>query len=297
MALRADFGDVRRTRIERSQSDLDVLDLIPPEDVVVTLSHAGYVKRQPLTVYRSQKRGGKGRMATAVKDEDFVERLWVANTHDTLLAFTSLGRVFKLKVHQVPEASPGSKGRPIVNMLQIEPGEKVQGVVPVKEFLEDRYVFFATRSGVVKKTPLADFANVRVSGIRAVELDEGDGLVDVAMTDGSRDVMLFGSHGRVVRFDENEVRAMGRTARGVIGMRLPEGAKLVSLIVVDPKWHQESKKDEGEDETADESECRFGCGRSGSGRSPTDPDRDRPWFWQAHRADRLPTQGSWHPGA
>ena len=249
--LRADFGDERRTRIERSQSDLDVLDLIPAEDVVVTLSHAGYVKRQPLTVYRSQRRGGKGRMATAVKDADFVERLWVANTHDTLLAFTSLGRVFKLKVHQVPEASPGSKGRPIVNMLQIETGEKIQGVVPVKEFREDRYVFFATRAGVVKKTALVDFINVRASGIRAVELDEGDGLVDVALTDGSRDVMLFGSHGRVVRFDENEVRPMGRTARGVIGMRLPEGAKLVSLIVVDPKWHIE-RKDEGDEDAAED---------------------------------------------
>jgi DNA gyrase subunit A len=257
-ALRENFNDARRTRIERSQSDLDILDLIPAEDVVVTLSHAGYVKRQPLTVYRSQKRGGKGRMATAVKDEDFVERLWIANTHDTLLAFTSLGRVFKLKVHQVPEASPGSKGRPIVNMLQIETGEKVQGVVPVKEFDAEHFVFFATRAGVVKKTALIDFVNVRTSGIRAVELDEGDGLVDVALTDGNQDIMLFGSHGRVVRFAEGEVRAMGRTARGVIGMRLPEGAKLVSLLAVDPKWHQEPRGDESENEVPEVAEAAEG---------------------------------------
>ena len=236
IAIRDEYGDERRTRIEHSQSDLDILDLIPPEDVVVTLSHAGYIKRQPLTVYRSQRRGGRGKSATALKDEDFIERLWIANTHDTLLAFTSLGRVFKLPVYQVPEASAGSRGRPIVNMLPLEAGEKIQAVLPVAAFVDDRYVFFSTRQGVVKKTPLSDFVNVRANGIRAVELDEGDGLVNVALTDGSRAIMLFGSHGKAVRFAEDEVRPMGRTARGVRGMRLPEDepdARVVAMLMVD----------------------------------------------------------------
>lgn len=235
VAIRDEYGDERRTRIEHSQSDVDILDLIPPEDVVVTLSHAGYVKRQPLTGYRAQRRGGKGKSATALKEEDFVERLWIANTHDTLLAFTSLGRVYKLPVHQVPEASSGSRGRPIVNMLPFEAGEKLQAILPVHEFVDDRYVFFATRAGVVKKTPLSDFANVRANGIWAIELDEGDGLVSVALTDGSRDIMLFGSHGKAVRFAEDEVRPLSRTARGVIGIRFPEDAetRVVAMIVVD----------------------------------------------------------------
>ncbi len=233
---REEFGDERRTKIEHSQSDLDILDLIPPEDVVVTLSHAGYIKRQPLTVYRAQRRGGRGRSATALKDEDFIERLWIANTHDTLLAFTGLGRVFKLKVYQVPEASSGSRGRPIVNMLPLDPGEKIQAVLPVHEFVDDKFVFFATHQGVVKKTPLSDFVNVRANGIRAVELDEGDGLVNVALTDGTRDIMLFGSHGKAVRFAEDEVRPMGRTARGVIGMRFADGVpdgRVVAMLMVD----------------------------------------------------------------
>jgi DNA gyrase subunit A len=236
IAIRDEFGDERRTRIEHSQSDLDILDLIPPEDVVVTLSHAGYIKRQPLAVYRAQRRGGKGRSATALKDEDFIERLWIANTHDTLLAFTGLGRVFKLRVYQVPEASPTSRGRPIVNMLPLETGEKIQAVVPVHAFDDEHYVFFATRAGVVKKTPLSDFQNVRANGIRAIELDEGDGLVNVALTDGTCDIMLFGSHGKAVRFDESGVRSMGRVTRGVIGMRFPEDAadaRVVAMLVVD----------------------------------------------------------------
>jgi DNA gyrase subunit A len=236
IAIRDEFGDARRTRIEHSQSDLDILDLIPPEDVVVTLSHAGYIKRQPLDVYRAQRRGGKGRSAAALKEEDFIERLWIANTHDTLLAFTGLGRVFKLSVYQVPEASPTSRGRPIVNMLPLEPGEKIQAVVPVHAFHDEHYVFFATRAGVVKKTPLSDYQNVRANGIRAIELDEGDGLVDVALTNGSRDIMLFGSHGKAVRFNESAVRPMGRVARGVIGMRFPEDARdarVVAMLVVE----------------------------------------------------------------
>ena len=236
IAIREEYGDDRRTRIEHSQSDLDILDLIPPEDVVVTLSHTGYIKRQQIKDYRSQRRGGRGRSATALKDEDFIERLWIANTHDTLLGFTSLGRVFKLAVYQVPEASAGSRGRPIVNMLPLDAGEKIQAVLAVKEFVDDRFVFFATRQGVVKKTPLSDFANVRTNGIRAVELDEGDGLVNVALTDGERAIMLFGSHGKAVRFSEDSVRPMGRTARGVIGMRFSEDngdARVVGMLVVD----------------------------------------------------------------
>jgi DNA gyrase subunit A len=236
--LKEEFGDARRTEIRPSEEDLDVLDLIASEDVVVTLSHAGYAKRQPTTAYRAQKRGGKGRSATAVKEEDFIERLWVVNTHDTLLTFTSAGRVFWLKVYQLPDAGPNSRGRPIVNWIPLQEGEKVQAVLPVREFSDDRYVFFATRDGTVKKTPLSDYSRPRASGIWAINLDEGDGLVDVQLTDGARDIMLFASNGKAVRFDETEVRSMGRTATGVRGMRLREdgegaAAKVASLIVVD----------------------------------------------------------------
>ncbi len=231
--IKEEFGDARRTEIRASQEDLDILDLIAPEDVVVTLSHTGYAKRQPVSLYRAQKRGGRGRSATTVKDEDFVDRLWIANTHDTLLTFTSAGRVFWLKVYQLPDASPGSRGRPIVNWLPLEAGEHVQAVLPVREFADDRYVFFATRAGTVKKTPLSDYSRPRSSGIRAIDLDEGDGLVDVQLTDGTRDVMLFASNGKAVRFAEDAVRSMGRTAHGVRGIRLAADAQVQSLIVVE----------------------------------------------------------------
>ena len=231
--LKEEFGDARRTEIRPSEEDLDVLDLIVSEDVVVTLSHAGYAKRQPTSAYRAQKRGGKGRSATAVKEEDFIERLWVVNTHDTLLTFTSAGRVFWLKVYQLPDAGPNSRGRPIINWIPLQEGEKVQAVLPVREFSDDRYVFFATRDGTVKKTPLSDYSRPRASGIWAINLDEGDGLVDVQLTDGASDIMLFASNGKAVRFDETEVRSMGRTATGVRGMRLAEGEKVKSLIVVE----------------------------------------------------------------
>ncbi len=231
--IKEEFGDARRTEIRASQEDLDILDLIVPEDVVVTLSHTGYAKRQPVSAYRAQKRGGRGRSATTVKDEDFVDRLWIANTHDTLLTFTSAGRVFWLKVYQLPDASPGSRGRPIVNWLPLEAGEQVQAVLPVREFADDRYVFFATRAGTVKKTPLSDYSRPRTTGIRAIDLDEGDGLVDVQLTDGTRDVMLFASNGKAVRFAEDAVRSMGRTAHGVRGIRLAADAQVQSLIVVD----------------------------------------------------------------
>ncbi|WP_425480583.1 DNA gyrase subunit A [Arenimonas daejeonensis] len=236
--VREEYADARRTEIRPGEEDLDILDLIESEDVVVTLSHAGYAKRQPLTTYRAQKRGGKGRSATAVKEEDFIDRLWVVNTHDTLLTFTSTGRVFWLKVYQLPDAGPNSRGRPIINWIPLQEGEKVQAVLPVREFDEGHFAFFATRDGTVKKTPLSDYSRPRSTGIWAINLDEGDGLVDVQLTNGERNVMLFASNGKAVRFDESEVRPMGRTATGVRGMRLKEdeegqGAKVVSMIVVD----------------------------------------------------------------
>ncbi|HEY4581558.1 MAG TPA: DNA gyrase C-terminal beta-propeller domain-containing protein, partial [Lysobacter sp.] len=237
--LKAEFGDGRRSEIRESEEDLDILDLIAPEDVVVTLSHAGYAKRQPVAAYRAQKRGGRGRNAARTKDEDFIDQLWLVNTHDTLLTFTSTGRVFWLSVHQLPEAGPTSRGRPIINWIPLEAGEQVQAVVPVREYTEGRYVFFATRNGTVKKTPLTEFAFRLQRGKIAISLDEGDALVNAELTDGERDIMLFASNGKAVRFAESEVRPMGRNATGVRGMRLAEGegeedgAKVVSLIVVD----------------------------------------------------------------
>ncbi|HMH68520.1 MAG TPA: DNA gyrase subunit A [Pinirhizobacter sp.] len=230
-SIREEYGDERRTQIQHSQEDLNVLDLIAPEDVVVTLSHSGYVKRQSASLYRAQRRGGRGRSASALKDEDFVEQLWVVNTHDTLLTFTSTGRVYWLKVYQMPEAGPGARGKPIVNLLPLGEGEKVQAVLPVREYTEDRFVFFATRQGTVKKTPLTEFAFQLQKGKIAVNLDDGDALVNVALTDGNSDVLLFASNGKTVRFDEASVRSMGRTATGVRGMRLTDDSTVVSLIV------------------------------------------------------------------
>ena len=230
-ALKAEYGDERRSEIRASEEDLDILDLIEPEDVVVTLSHAGYAKRQPVSAYRAQKRGGRGRAAAATKDEDFIDRLWLVNTHDTLLTFTSSGKVFWLPVHQLPEAGSNARGRPIINWIPLEEGEKVQAVLPVREYAEGFYVFFATRNGTVKKTPLTEFAFRLARGKIAINLDEGDALVDVALTNGGRDIMLFASNGKAVRFDESEVRSMGRTATGVRGIRLAEGERVVSLVV------------------------------------------------------------------
>jgi DNA gyrase subunit A len=230
-AIKDEFGDERRTEIQHSQEDLNVLDLIAPEDVVVTLSHTGYVKRQPASTYRAQRRGGKGRSASALKDEDFVEQLWVVNTHDTLLTFTSTGRVYWLKVYQMPESGPNARGKPMVNLLPLGEGEKVQAVLPVREYTEDRFVFFATKQGTVKKTPLTEFAFQLQKGKIAINLDEGDALIGVELTDGNSDVLLFASNGKTVRFDESEVRSMGRTATGVRGMKLADGASVVSLIV------------------------------------------------------------------
>ncbi len=230
--LKAEFGDPRRTVIQRTQEDLSIEDLITPEDLVVTLSHAGYAKAQPVATYRAQRRGGRGRSATAIREEDFIERILVAHSHDTILCFTSAGRVFWLKTFNFPSAGPNSRGRPIVNLLPaLAADEKVNAMLPVKEYSDDRYVFFATRQGVVKKTPLSDFSRPRSVGIWAIELDDGDRLVDVALTDGSRDVLLFASNGKAVRFAEDEVRAMGRTARGVRGITLAEEARVVTMLV------------------------------------------------------------------
>jgi len=231
--VKDDFGDARRSEIRASEEDLDILDLIAPEDVVVTLSHAGYAKRQPATTYRAQKRGGKGRNAATTKDEDFIDQLWLVNTHDTLLTFTSNGRVFWLPVHQLPDAGPNARGRPIINWIPLNEGEKVQAVLPVREYDDGHYVFFATRDGTVKKTPLTEFAYRLARGKIAINLDEGDALVGAALTDGGADIMLFASNGKAVRFDEGAVRSMGRTATGVRGMKLAEGEQVVSLIALE----------------------------------------------------------------
>jgi DNA gyrase subunit A len=231
--IKDEYGDARRSEIRASEEDLDILDLIAPEDVVVTLSHAGYVKRQPVTAYRAQKRGGRGRNAAATKDEDFIDQLWLVNTHDTLLTFTSSGRVFWLPVHQLPDAGPNARGRPIINWLALEPGEKIQAVVPVHQYDEQHFVFFATRDGTVKKTPLTEFAYRLARGKIAINLDEGDALIGASLTDGTRDILLFASNGRVARFSEAHVRPMGRTATGVRGMRLQDGETVVSLIVAE----------------------------------------------------------------
>ncbi|QOW23632.1 DNA gyrase subunit A [Lysobacter sp. H23M47] len=231
--VKVEFGDERRSEIRESEEDLDILDLIAPEDVVVTLSHSGYAKRQPVSSYRAQKRGGRGRNAATTKDEDFIDSLWLVNTHDTLLTFTSAGRVFWLPVYQLPDAGPNARGRPIINWIPLEAGEQVQAVVPVRDYDGDRHVFFATRNGVVKKTPLSEYAYRLQRGKIAINLDEGDALIGVELSDGHSDIMLFSSEGKAVRFSGETVRSMGRTARGVRGMRLGAGGKVVSLIVVD----------------------------------------------------------------
>ena len=229
--LKEQYDEPRRSEIRQSEEDLDILDLIAPEDMVVTLSHGGYVKRQPVSAYRSQRRGGRGRSATAMKDEDSIDQLWIANTHDTLLAYTSAGRVFWLPVFQLPEAGPNARGRPIINFIALEQGERIQAVQAVREYAEDRYVFFATANGTVKKTPLTEYAYRLQRGKIAINLDEGDALVDAQLTDGMNDILLFASNGKTVRFAESAVRSMGRTATGVRGIRLDEGEHVVSLIV------------------------------------------------------------------
>ncbi|MDX3894777.1 DNA gyrase subunit A [Pusillimonas sp.] len=235
LALKTDFStnakDVRRSQIEHNATELDTEDLITPMDMVVTLSQSGYIKSQPLSEYRAQKRGGRGRQATTMKENDWIDQLFIANTHDYLLCFSDRGRVYWLKVWEVPQGSRGARGRPIVNMFPLVDGEKITVVLAVKEFSEDHYVFMATSRGTVKKTPLSDFSNPRKAGIIAVALDEGDYLIGADLTDGKHDVMLFSDSGKAVRFDENDVRPMGRTARGVRGMSLEDGQQVISLLV------------------------------------------------------------------
>jgi DNA gyrase subunit A len=226
-----EYGDERRTEITDSAHDLTVEDLITEEDRVVTISHGGYAKTQPLTDYQAQRRGGMGKSATAVKDEDFVEHLLIANTHDTILCFTNVGKVYWLKVFHIPVAGRGSRGRPMVNLLPLDEGERVTSILPVHDYTEGHYIFMATSSGTVKKTELTNFARQRSVGLRALELDEGDVLVGTAITDGTKDVMLFSTSGKAVRFKESDVRAMGRTARGVRGIKLGENHQMISLII------------------------------------------------------------------
>ncbi|AKH64687.1 MULTISPECIES: DNA topoisomerase (ATP-hydrolyzing) subunit A [Photorhabdus] len=231
LAVKAQYNDSRRTEITENTADINIEDLINQEDVVVTLSHQGYVKYQPLSDYEAQRRGGKGKSAARIKEEDFIERLLVANTHDTILCFSSRGRLYWMKVYQLPEASRGARGRPIVNLLPLEQDERITAILPVREYEEGLYVFMATASGTVKKTALQDFSRPRSAGILAVNLNEGDELIGVDLTNGSNEVMLFSADGKVVRFEEGAVRSMGRTATGVRGIKLSGEDKVVSLII------------------------------------------------------------------
>ncbi len=226
------YGDKRKTEIVQTHEDLSMEDLITEEDVVVTLSHAGYAKSQPIDTYRSQRRGGRGKSATSVKDEDFIDKLFIASTHDTILCFSSRGKLYWLKVYELPQASRSARGKPIINLLPLEEGEKINAILPIREYAEDKFVFMATADGTVKKTSLAEFSRPRPSGIRAIELADGNRLIGVELTDGEHDIMLFSDAGKVVRFPETHVRAMGRTAKGVRGIRLQEDQSVISLIIV-----------------------------------------------------------------
>jgi DNA gyrase subunit A len=232
LEIREQFGDARRTEITMDHLNLRTEDLIEPQDVVVTLSHAGYAKSQPVSDYQAQRRGGRGKAATATKDEDFIEKLFVAHTHDTLLCFSSHGQVYWLRVFELPQAGRASRGKPMVNLLPLSEGEKITAVLPIKQYDDTHFVFMATRHGTVKKTPLSAFSRPRASGIIAVDLRDGDRLVGVSLTDGSREIMLFTSGGKSIRFSEEEVRPMGRDSTGVRGVKLGDGQSLIALIVV-----------------------------------------------------------------
>jgi DNA gyrase subunit A len=231
LEVKDEFGDERKTEIMTSRLDLSMEDLITEEDMVVTISHAGYAKTQPLTDYEAQKRGGKGRSASSLKDDDFIEHLLVTSTHDTILCFSNFGKVYWLRVFEIPQASRAAKGRPMVNLLPLDAEERITAILPIREYDADHFIFMATASGTVKKTSLDSFSRPRTSGLIALSLDEGDHLVGVALTDGEREVMLMSDAGKVVRFKEEHVRAMGRTARGVRGISLEDGQKVISLIV------------------------------------------------------------------
>lgn len=231
--IKEKYGDKRRTEILEDQLDLSMEDLITEEDVVVTFSHEGYAKCQTLDVYNTQRRGGRGKAATRMKDEDFIDKLFIANTHDTLLCFSSQGKVYWLKVYQMPMAGRGSRGKPIVNLLPLEQGERINAVMPVRDYDENQYVFMATSSGTVKKTALTNFSRPRVSGIKAIDLRDNDQLVDVVITDGTRHIMLLSNAGKAIRFSETDVREMGRTAAGVRGMRLAADQCVISMIMIE----------------------------------------------------------------
>jgi DNA gyrase subunit A len=230
-ALRKEFADARKSEIVRSAEDLATEDLITPQDMVVTLSHTGYIKSQPLADYRAQKRGGRGKQAAATREDDWIDQLFIANTHDTILSFSNRGRLYWLKVWEVPQGTRTSRGKPIVNMFPLAEGEKITVVLPIKAYDAEHFVFMATAQGTVKKTALTDFANPRKAGIIAVDLDPGDYLIGAAITDGKHDVMLFSDAGKAVRFDENDVRPMGRQARGVRGMQLDDGQQVIAMLV------------------------------------------------------------------
>lgn len=232
-AIKEQFGDPRRSEVVIDAQSLNTEDLITPADMVVTLSHAGYIKSQLLDDYRAQKRGGRGKQAIATREDDFVDNLFIANTHDFILCFSSLGRVYWIKVYNVPQGSRTSRGRPVNNLVPLEQNEKINAVLPVKSFDDTRYVFMATAGGTVKKTPLSEFSRPRTNGIIAIDLDESDYLIGVALTEGKHDVMLFSDAGKAMRFDENDVRPTGRNARGVRGMKLGAGQKVISLLVAD----------------------------------------------------------------
>jgi len=233
VAIKSQYGDKRRSEIITHTHDMSMEDFVTPEDVVVTLSHSGYMKAQKLDEYRAQKRGGRGKQAASTKEDDFVDNLFIANTHDYILCFSSRGRVYWLKVYDVPLGTRISRGKPIVNLLPLEGDEKINAILPVKAFTDDQFVFFATSDGTVKKTPLSEFANPRKGGIIAINLDEGDFLIGVAITDGKHDVMLFSDEGRAVRFEEGDVRPLGRATRGVRGMNLIKGGKVIALLVAE----------------------------------------------------------------
>lgn len=233
VAIRDQFGDARRSEIVENAQDLDREDLITPQNLVVTLSHEGYIKSQPLDDYRAQRRGGRGKQATSMKEDDFIDHLFVANTHDYILCFSNRGRCYWLKVYEVPQGSRGSRGKPIVNMFPLEEGEQINAILPVQEFTEDHYIFMCTVNGVVKKTSLTNFSNPRKAGIIAVDLDEGDYLVGAELTTGKSDVVLVSDNGKAVWFAEDDVRPMGRQSRGVRGMSLQEGQKVISLLVAE----------------------------------------------------------------
>ena len=233
LEIRERYGDSRRTEIVEMQKHLSLEDLISEEDVVVTLSHAGYAKSQPIEVYRSQRRGGRGKTATTTKDEDFVDKLFIANTHDTLLCFSNSGKLYWLKVYELPQAGRTARGRPLVNLLPLADGERITAVLPIKEFDPELFVVMATARGIIKKTSLANFSRPRASGIIAVDLVADDRLVGVSLTQGASDIMLVSSGGKAVRFSETHVRPMGRTARGVRGIKLREEQEVIALIPIE----------------------------------------------------------------